>query len=159
MENLIPCKKHAMIFDLKGSLIDRLVNSNGTLNGVVLKDQNFLDSKMRVEIDSKQAKEIIENLKEDFYVLSKERIMDYSIIVCFYDIKVCTDTRYIVSYLDKYYSIGVIDILQKYNFAKISEKNFKALCGKDIAKMSVADPEYYFSRLSEFAEKIFRPPC
>lgn len=155
MENVLPRKERAIIFDLKGSLVDRLVEVEGVPRGVVLKDQNFIDSKIRITIEKEQASRIVSALEEDFMMLTSENIMDYSVLIAVYEKTFDTRSRYIVKTQENTYSIGVIDILQEYNFAKISEKKFKSFYKKNKLFMSVAEPNIYHDRFLDFITKIF----
>lgn len=156
MENIVPDKKKAMIFDLKGSLVDRKVEGTEDFpKGVVLKDQNFIDCKMKIRLGEEQMKEILSTLEEDFELLESENIMDYSILLAVYDRNLRNDNRYCFNSLGKSYSLGIIDILQEYNFVKISEKNIKSIYKKNRVMMSVAEPNKYFNRITGFLLNIF----
>jgi hypothetical protein len=156
MENIIPFKEHAIIFDLKGSLSDRLVgNVSGLPKGVVMKDQNFMDSSLKVTVEQSQVNRVIEIMKDDFDFLRIEYIMDYSILVAFYRQRVRLENRFFLWNEGETYAIGIIDILQEYNFTKISEERLKKIYKKNRSMISVAEPNVYCSRITEFLERIF----
>ena len=73
MENIVPKKKSAVLFDLKGSSIDRLIENidyNNLPLGTVLKDENFRICGLKIEIPEEVAEEIIDVLKGDFEMLN-----------------------------------------------------------------------------------------
>ena len=87
MENIVPKKKSAVLFDLKGSSIDRLIENidyNNLPLGTVLKDENFRICGLKIEIPEEVAEEIIDVLKGDFEMLKSQNIMDYSILLACY---------------------------------------------------------------------------
>lgn len=150
MENILPDREQMVIFDLKGSHTNRKVNiSSFPSPGMVLKDQNFLE--IGIKIDLCGDKKFVNQLIEDFEMLSQHKIMDYSIIVGIpvNDLKQSNQIK-----MSPKIVIGIIDILQKYNFKKISEKSMKSILHnpKDI---SVADPETYLERIENFLSQVF----
>ena len=158
MENILPHKEKAIIFDLKGSLVDRFVEGyEGIPTGKVLKDQNFITSHLKILLEEKQIAEIIKEIHIDVEILMSEHIMDYSILIGFYDKEIDNkENRYIINYKDKSYTLGIIDILQEYNFVKITEQKLKAIYKKNSIMMSVADPIMYFERIVHFLSNIFK---
>ena len=156
MENVIINKDCATVFDLKGSTVDRYVGDYGEgSKGKILKDQNFIESNLKIILPENDIKDLIQILNDDFEILKAANIMDYSILIGFYDVKFEKDNRYLLKYLDKNYAIGVIDILQEYNFTKITEKKLKSIYKKNSIMMSVADPNMYFERIVDFLHNIF----
>ena len=159
MENIIPEENESIIFDLKGSSIDRLIDSVDHINlplGKILKDENFRKSQLKVELSENIVKEIITILQQDFELLKSENIMDYSILLAFYTKKIPRQNRYQIEYNNKLYALGIIDILQEYNFAKITEEKWKSLYIKNKSRLSVAEPESYYSRICEYIEVLFK---
>ena len=155
MENIVPSKDIAILFDLKGSLENRRIsNVFGTPPGIVLKDQNFLESSIRVLLTESQTIELAKTLKDDFEFLCSEDLMDYSILIAFYEKSPKMKTRYMIETQNRTYSIGVIDILQEYNFSKFSEEKFKKIYKKSSSILSVAEPNSYFRRISCFLEMM-----
>lgn len=157
MENIIPNRESAVIFDLKGSSIDRLVRvTDGNLPyGKVLKDENFRLSGLKIKISEEMIEEIIKVLKEDFMLMKTEYIMDYSILLGFYQRSVKITNRYQFEYQGEIFTLGIIDILQKYNFSKSTEGKLKSIYKKDKALISTADPEAYFVRIYQFLHNLF----
>lgn len=153
MENIVPSKDVAILFDLKGSLDNRRIsNIFGTPPGIVLKDQNFLESSIRVSLAESQSVDLAKTLKDDFQFLCSEDVMDYSILIAVYEKSPRIKTRYMIETSSQTYSIGVIDILQEYNFSKFSEEKFKKMYKKSSSILSVAEPNSYFKRITSFLE-------
>lgn len=149
MENLLPDHENLVIFDLKGSYRNRIVFIDSfPIAGKVLKDQNFREAKIKIKCENN---EIVEQLQEDFKMLSKHNIMDYSLIIGI-PFKMVQSSRVIIISSD--IRLGVIDILQKYNLKKIYEKNLKSIIHKSI-EISAADPVTYLTRINRFLSKIF----
>lgn len=156
MENIVPGKEQALLFDLKGSLIDRRVNTSiETKMGKVLKDKNFYEENIKIEIDLEEAQGLIKVLEEDFEILRAENIMDYSILLAFYQKVPEKLNRYFIGGDQGCYSLGVIDILQEYNFTKISEEKLKKIYNKNRSMLSVAEPTIYYQRILDFLKHLF----
>lgn len=156
MENIVPGKENALLFDLKGSLIDRRVStSTETKLGKVLKDKNFYEEDLKIEIDSDKAGRLIKVLEEDFEILRAENIMDYSILLAFYHKVPEQFNRYFIVGSQGCYSLGVIDILQEYNFSKISEEKLKKIYKQNTSMLSVAEPSIYYQRIIDFLTQLF----
>ena len=158
MENIIPDKSCSVIFDLKGSTIDRLVprvNYDNLPLGKTMKDENFRKSNLKIKLDEPLIKFMINTLKNDFEILKNENIMDYSILLAFYKKPLLEKNRYQIDYLGEKYAIGIIDILQDYNLAKITEEKWKSLYKKNRSMLSVAEPDFYFQRITSFLQYLF----
>lgn len=141
MENVIRNRNNKIIFDLKGSITDRKVElENLNLYGKVLKDLNFIELGQKLPSNP----QLIENLKKDFKFLSDLKLIDYSVLIA------------IDPQNSNNYSLGIIDFLQNYSFKKKLEKNFKLLIRSQAP--SVATPEDYCSRISNFIEQVFTDP-
>jgi hypothetical protein len=154
MENVLRKKNKAVIFDLKGSLDNRYVKNDGDLYGKVFKDQNFFEMGKIIEIESGTRSEIVNALIDDSVFFKKLNIIDYSILVGFYDEKELLGTRYYTDGIgERSYCIGVIDFLQEYTIGKKIELLFKRLKGK--VNTSVCSPSKYSERFVEFLKKIF----
>lgn len=162
MENLIFCKEKCRIFDLKGSKVSRLVkgieNPEDPPCGVVLKDENFLLYGKKLKLNEEARKDIVETLINDFKMLKDCGITDYSLIVSIYsqsfELEEAEERNILKAEDGTLFSLGIIDILQEYNFSKASEKNLKAIVYNEL-DISVATPIDYFKRISEFLSNIF----
>ena len=141
MNNIIKNRNSKIIFDLKGSIMDRKVEiENFDVYGTVLKDVNFLEMGQKLPSNP----QLIETLKKDFKFLSDLEFIDYSLLISI-DPENPND-----------YSLGIIDFLQNYSLDKKLEKNIKLLLRNPAP--SAATPEDYCSRISNFIEQVFLPP-
>jgi 1-phosphatidylinositol-4-phosphate 5-kinase len=155
MENILPKKENSLIFDLKGSLDNRkTLTIKGTPTGIVLKDQNFLESNLKVKLSKPQAEQVVKTLQDDFNFLQNQGLMDYSVLLGIYQIPPVIENRYMFKDGNQVYSIGVIDILQEYNFSKFSEEKLKKIYKKNSSVLSVAEPNSYFKRISNFLDMV-----
>lgn len=161
MENIIPFSSQAYIFDLKGSSIGRYVsvsNPEHLIQGKIFKDENFKNSNKKIILSEKNYYEIIKLLEDDMKILMELNIMDYSLLVCFYEPGHSveeTNIRHVLEYGRNLYAIGLIDIFQKYNKSKISERVFKKLIFRNSHELSVQPSESYYTRLTQFIREIF----
>lgn len=156
MESVISSKDDAVIFDLKGSSVDRLVEGNfeqAVPYGKVLKDLNLVSSGLSLNLPDEIANELIEDLAEDFKVLSKNNIMDYSVLLGFYKTEVKPITRYDIQGNDRVYAIGIIDFLQNFNMIKKYEKYFKKMIYGE-KQVSSEVPDLYMNRISQSMSTI-----
>lgn len=163
MENIIPFSSEAYIFDLKGSSIGRYVevnNEENSMQGRILKDENFRNSNMKISLPNKEYMEIIKILEDDMKILLDLNIMDYSLLIGFYErghLLEDSNFRHVLQCDDKIYAVGLIDIFQKYNKTKISERAIKKVLFRNSLKLSVQPSENYYTRLTQFMRDIFSP--
>lgn len=154
MENLFENREKMTIFDLKGSRINRKTikstGKNPSVNTSVQKDEDFLNSGIRIALDP-EAERVIQVLGEDFLLLRGMEMTDYSLII---GIDVSKFDNDAMARMSDGIVLGIIDFLQKYDIAKKSEKHFKSLFYKT-TEISAADPEFYYRRIKEFLNKIF----
>ena len=158
MESIVNKKEKSIIFDLKGSSANRLIegveDNQQPPPGVVLKDNNYRLYRRKIKLDHLEKINFIKELKEDFMVLASYDLMDYSLLLAFLS-ENCPKNRY--SFVDKtgqVINIGIIDILERYSISKKGERKIKTFF-HDGAKLSVASPNNYFSRISEYLSEIF----
>ncbi|OMJ93156.1 hypothetical protein SteCoe_3977 [Stentor coeruleus] len=163
MENILYNKDKSLIFDIKGSKLDRevknILDPKNPPVGTIMKDINFIKFEYRFDIENIVKESIIESLIQDFLVLKDAGIMDYSILL-----GICKEIQHEEEVeLNRYslkmkngdiVSIGIIDLLQVYNLSKFSEKSVKAIFNKK-ENISSANPEDYFMRICQFTREIF----
>lgn len=150
MENAIVKRETCLIYDLKGSTVDRYVggiNSEDPPCGIVLKDLNFkrLDKKIKL----KNRDETIKVLMKDMKILKNCRLMDYSMLVGIYDENV--NTRY--AFGEKY-SVAIIDFFQRYGFKKSMERIIKRYILRKTKGISAISPERYYKRIKRYLDSI-----
>jgi hypothetical protein len=161
MENVCPFSQNSFLFDLKGSSIGRYVeisNSLDIISGRVLKDENYKLFNKKIYLNKTARLEMIENLEEDMKILRKLNLMDYSLLLCFYEKGHNDDEvneRYVIRVENEIYAIGIIDILQRYDNSKISERAFKKMLFQDGNELSVQPSNHYYRRLKGLIRELF----
>lgn len=158
MENAISDKHQAVIFDLKGSAVNRIVKGifdySNPPYGAILKDLNLIESSYKLEVSEKLKESVLTTLQRDINFLNEVMSTDYSILLAIYQPNYSGESRYILEELNHVYSISIIDYLQKYNIAKYSERFLKKLVYRN-KEISVEHPQTYSSRLSAFIRTLF----
>jgi hypothetical protein len=161
MENILRNKESSIIFDLKGSKVGREVkNVEDTLNppkGVVLKDVNFENLGFRITMNPVDKEKFRNLLVDDFLMLKKCGIMDYSILLSVTDLTEDTQKSRL-SFVDlsgKLVTLGIIDIFQEYNICKISETVMKSIFNNS-KEVSSMDPEQYFERIKDYLLQVIQ---
>ena len=159
MECVICQQDESIIFDLKGSehnrFVDGIIDPQNPPTGKVLKDVNFKEYGKRISLEILEKNELIKSLKSDILFLKQSGIMDYSLLLVFYLGKNFPINRYTYVTTEGFFiSIGIIDIFQRYNLCKASEKTIKSFFSrKDI---SSTDPGTYAERFLKFINtKVF----
>ena len=162
-------KEHPLeVYDLKGSWVNRstVPQGDGRKKGT-MKD-NDLHEKLYLKRPERDA--LIETIRSDTEFLRGFNIMDYSLLLGIE--KGVNDQEYpesennsqvlharFANSASKYY-VGIIDILQKWNFWKRAERLAKALMGKDLDGVSSTEPEEYRKRFAEeMANHIYKEPA
>lgn len=143
MENLFYDRKVTQIFDLKGSVRNRLVSTSGKrVEDLVLLDENLLkvsvDSPLYVYPHSKAV--LTSAITHDTQFLANHSVMDYSLLVG------CDEsTNELV--------IGIIDYIRTFTWDKMLEMVLK----KNIigAMPTVVSPELYRRRFLESMDRYF----
>ena len=132
--------KNCESYDLKGSRLNRYI-SNPDKNQVML-DNNFLLNWGQKPITMNYAiKNIITmTLHNDTYLLSKNNIVDYSILA-------------IVDMKKKLIRFGIIDYVQQYTLDKILENKLKRLARGE--QPTITDPQEYRKRFLIAMNKYF----
>jgi hypothetical protein len=120
-------------FDLKGSYFNRQVldafHDPDSLNQHVLKDVDFSNLMISIELTSQDRSLLIRRLKGDVEMLTALGLMDYSLLVIIAG-RSSLPSRYMYSKAgseDQCYLIAIIDINQKYCTCKRIESAFKCV--------------------------------
>lgn len=154
LENIIPNKDAAYLFDLKGSTFQRstLKNSSDVCTGKVMKDLDFKNLDIHLKISEESQIELLNTLRDDVRLLEELGIMDYSLLVGVYDNSLIASSRYtIISENSMAFNIAIIDFLQRYNLTKKAEREVKRiLSNEDISSIS---PRKYSERFLSFIQK------
>eukprot|EP01098_Paradermamoeba_levis_P001455 TRINITY_DN11738_c0_g1_i1.p1 TRINITY_DN11738_c0_g1~~TRINITY_DN11738_c0_g1_i1.p1 ORF type:complete len:279 (-),score=81.25 TRINITY_DN11738_c0_g1_i1:178-1014(-) len=167
MENLFPLDlKIKEIYDLKGSSVGRSGGGGGN-ELVILKD---LDLKRKIQLGDEKKKLLLEQIEIDCEWLESQHIMDYSLlfIVCDRDkgkegnlntentsMFKCVNGGFLATNeknfpLDEVYYMGIIDMLQEYNWRKKLETNFKTILTGSGDAISCVEPAKYSQRFQAF---------
>ena len=151
MENAIKDFSDCLIFDLKGSIVDREVKGLDMSNppkGVVMKDVNFNQSGIKVKVNG--VEDFIKELVNDMRILKKCNIMDYSILLA----KNCNgvDLRYRTG---DQYSVAIIDFFQKFGTGKLVEGWWKKYALRNQQDISSVPPKQYFKRIKNYLSSVF----
>jgi hypothetical protein len=158
MENVLQNKGNSVIFDLKGSTVNRSVKVKSETSslpvGTVLKDMNFRDSGKKIALEKAEKMKILNVLEEDFQILKFSGIMDYSLLLSFQDL---SEDLGRLSFRDlggNTVTVAIIDILQTYDISKFGETLTKSVFHNK-NEVSSVEPELYFSRFIDFLQIIF----
>ena len=160
-------KESMLQYDLKGSWVNRTTITKGppaqsgavgTLKDGDLHEHLYLPKDVRTEF--------IGQLEKDTAFLAKWNIMDYSLLLGVKrqlmplqggEQRQARDHTYVPNQgrAAASYHIGVIDILQQWNWKKQMERTAKALLGKDIEGLSAIDAESFQTRFMGAMESHF----
>lgn len=164
MECLLPSGLDA-VYDLKGSTAGRralkdpnIIHIEEIPKGVICKDLDFLQTLRVFELPQADFLNLRTILESDLKLLSKHRLMDYSLLV-----GVTKNKRLVVGY--EHSSIvcnnglilylGIIDYLQSYSYRKRLENWGLEIRGKK--KPSCVHPDKYSRRFFAFIISIILP--
>ena len=152
MENSNPFDKPFLVFDLKGSSIDRLVKTEQDCESIVLKDENLVQMGKKVKLSSDEVSELLWTVRYDMGILRDIGIMDYSLLLIAGK-NSGVASRYSIS---KDYTVAIIDIFQVYDTRKVLERWFKTCFRRaDRNKLSAVSPAEYYRRILRFLQGIF----
>ena len=152
-------KSNSWVYDIKGSHRHRTTEFNK--KNYVGKDNNFGSSSLYFP----HAKQLLRQMKKDSLFLSKNSLMDYSLLVI-----LNTNTKQCPSEIYQFKGsnpspkvntcihIGIIDILQTYNLKKKLERFYKTKRIFKVYKSEVSalDPKNYKRRFDKFCKSIVK---
>ena len=151
MENALPNKSDCLIFDLKGSTVDRhvpKVNSEDPPRGIVLKDLNFKRYGKLVNVENKD--KVIAGLVADMKLLKDNKLMDYSMLLRIHE-GYSPYTRYSVG---EGYSIAIIDFFERYGIRKFAERAWKRYALRKKKGVSSISSIKYYRRIKRYLKTI-----
>lgn len=157
MERSGSVSSDCLLYDLKGSTVDRFVSDYQSSS--VLKDLNFITSGVKVILEPEESEELIQILKDDFRVLRNVGVMDYSVLMFLYknqrnQERPCKYQHYCVG---ETIVISVIDLFQVYNSSKAIERWYKIYIRRVSKQMlSAISPQEYYERIVKFIENVFQ---
>ena len=167
MENLRCGMNNPLIFDLKGSTINRRVTKH-TYDSIehfpkikVYKDIDLLNSMIQFQVNANEFANIIRSIEIDTLLLETHLIMDYSLLVLIEEASCLrgplirrgnyfTSGKYIIC-------IAIIDFFQAYNTKKKMENRYKSFKSNVDGTISSIPPKPYKKRFIEMISKIFIP--
>jgi len=145
MENLFYNRKFSKIYDLKGSMRNRHVQSTGRENEVLL-DENLVQSAHQKPFFLREhSKRILRGaLLNDSKFLANLNIMDYSLLVA-----VDSNSNQIV--------VGIVDFIRTYTWDKKLESWVKesAFLGSGKGEPTIVTPKQYMTRFQTAMEQYF----
>lgn len=135
MENLFYDRVPTRIFDLKGSMRNRRIQSTGERNEVLL-DENMVEFIYESPLFAREhSKKLLKtSVYNDTLFLAKQNVMDYSLMVAIDETR-----REIV--------VGIIDCIRTYTLDKRLETWIKDIGGKN--RPTVTSPKEYKKRFRE----------
>ncbi|KAL8784721.1 MAG: hypothetical protein Q9213_003818 [Squamulea squamosa] len=135
MENLFYDRSPTRIFDLKGSMRNRRIQSTGEQNEVLL-DENMVEFIYESPLFSREhSKKLLRaSVWNDTLFLSRQNVMDYSLMIA-----IDEDRKELV--------VGIIDVVRTYTWDKKLEFWFKDRGGR--TRPTVTSPRDYKNRFRE----------
>jgi 1-phosphatidylinositol-4-phosphate 5-kinase len=165
MENLASRLENPIIFDLKGSKLDRQVSLNlySDINLMsrekVYKDIDFAENVSQIFVSNEEMNSILIKIKKDAGMLEKHLIMDYSLLLIMENTSYLRNSlicKEFIARQDKFVVFaGVIDFLQTYNIKKQIEHRYKKLKNKNSVYLSAIAPIPYRKRFIRMLRNIF----
>lgn len=136
MENLFYDRSPTRIFDLKGSMRNRRIQSTGEQNEVLL-DENMVDFIYESPLFAREhSKKLLRaSVWNDTLFLSRQNVMDYSLMIA-----IDEERKELV--------VGIIDVIRTYTWDKKLEFWFKGGGGRG-TRPTVTSPRDYKNRFRE----------
>ncbi|KAI1647622.1 uncharacterized protein F4817DRAFT_336375 [Daldinia loculata] len=149
MENLFYDRAPTRIFDLKGSMRNRKIQSTGERNEVLL-DENMVEYIYESPLFAREhsKKTLRDSVWNDTLFLARQNVMDYSLMIAVDEVK-------------KELVVGIIDCIRTYTWDKKLESWIKdrGFAGGGRNKPTVTSPKEYKSRFREaMARYILEAP-
>lgn len=166
MENLSSRLETPLIFDMKGSKLDRRVtktsyaDADSMPRSKVYKDVDFFNVIHNFQLDGVELPDLMNCIKLDTNLLEKYSVMDYSLLLLleersFLKGSVVQGTNFFK--FGKYLVfIGLIDFLQTFNMKKKIEQGYKVLKVSNADEVSAIAPKPYRKRFMKLVKQVFR---
>lgn len=164
MENIGSITENPLIFDMKGSTLDRKVLKNLDVKDIegldkdrVYKDVDFFDLIGSFHLSKIEINSILSIIESDTLFLETFNIMDYSLLLILGNKKFVRGS--IIANENHFFTrdltvlMGIIDFLQTYNMKKKIEGRYKKLRKSNI-DMSSIPPKPYRKRFLGMIKKI-----
>eukprot|EP00361_Fabrea_salina_P007325 CAMPEP_0202439478 /NCGR_PEP_ID=MMETSP1345-20130828/36181_1 /ASSEMBLY_ACC=CAM_ASM_000843 /TAXON_ID=342563 /ORGANISM="Fabrea Fabrea salina" /LENGTH=390 /DNA_ID=CAMNT_0049054013 /DNA_START=1376 /DNA_END=2548 /DNA_ORIENTATION=- len=163
IENVLSECENPVVFDLKGSLLDRerfqetFSNLESMPRNQVMKDLDFLRNVEMLNFSEDSSKKIFEAIEKDTYMLQSFGIMDYSLLLAIdLSSESLPTSKYLFTTSDslKVY-LAIIDFAQTFNYNKRIEKSFKKFkTRRNSREISSVPPVPYRERFLDFVKSI-----
>ena len=163
IENVLSECENPVVFDLKGSLLDRerfqetFSNLQSMPRNLVMKDVDFLRNVEMLNFSEDSSKKIFEAIEKDTYMLQSFGIMDYSLLLAIdLSSESLPTSKYLFTTSDslKVY-LAIIDFAQTFNYNKRIEKSFKKFkTRRNSREISSVPPVPYRERFLDFVKSI-----
>jgi len=166
-----PLKIHQR-FDLKGSSVGRSATAEEKAelgDNVILKDNDVVSAKRKIYLDGVEKKLLSKQLDADVEFLQRLSLIDYSFLVGVHIPSAVQQPLNLAQAMDEAtedqtgettevhrdekYFMGIIDILQPYDYRKRFEIGLKAMV-YDKSAISAAEPEFYGRRFLSFMKDL-----
>jgi hypothetical protein len=144
-------------YDLKGSTYKRTTHGDPNRESCVLLDLDLWKNPIEIRVKRTIKEEIMRILEGDVELLSKLRIMDYSLLLCIDESEGNEGNRGVYPSFDGdfLYHIGVIDIFTVFNSWKVIENKFKTLVlTQKSNEISAVHPDQYATRFLNFIKLV-----
>ena len=144
-------------YDLKGSTYKRTAHSDPNSESYVLLDLDLWENPTEIRVKRSVKEEIMRTLEGDVELLSKLRIMDYSLLLCIDASEGIEGNRGVYPSFDGdfRYHLGVIDIFTVFNSWKVIENKFKTLVlTQKSNEISAVHPDQYATRFLNFLKLV-----
>ena len=130
------------VFDLKGSIRNRHVDTEKASKDSVLLDVNFMEFTKGFPLHLReQSKKLLSMAtNNDTLFLSRISVVDYSLLIG-------------IDEKERELVVGIIDYVHQYTLTKVLEKNLKELASKESA--TVQSPDVYKKRFREAMDRYF----
>ena len=155
-------ESNIMVYDLKGSKINRYVQKKNKKPGKVLLDTNFLEdfNGEPLFLDFNVFQSLQDAIKNDSQFLKDEGVIDYSLLIIFENDKNnggCNNNKNEI--IDeknnfKLIRLGIIDYLRKYTWDKQIESYSKKFLN-GFSNPTIINPDSYSKRFMEKFQRYF----
>ena len=163
IENMLSKCENPVVFDLKGSLLNRerfqetFSNLESMPRNQVMKDLDFLRNVRVLNFNEDSSKKIFEAIEKDTYMLQSFGIMDYSLLLAIdFSSESLSTSKYLFTTSDslKVY-LAIIDFAQTFNYNKRIEKSFKKFkTRRSSREISSMPPVPYRERFLDLVKSI-----
>lgn len=150
------------LFDLKGSRFHRIVDEK-TSKGKALKDQNWLDKGIKIDVNAVAAEKLKGAIARDTAFLEAHNLFDYSFLLAYKKNAYSTRSNSIIhSNGNDAYFVAIIDYLTVFDFVRELELETKAFIypeDSERGEVSILPPKDYAERFRNFLGDQIRVPA